>query len=480
MRDAFPYETNGLLIRHILVPDPLDEETWKALEERWQLGTREMSLIEWIIESGALSGSELKRALADATGKRVLDSMIRLRPEEMDPAANVLENNEFLVGRDLDGRKVVAGGTSLAPDLREYIGDKSEQWEWIVLNPRRHEMYEVKPEDRPGEGVSDSQPPLGRRLESILLEACAEGVCDIHFERYGDRLRIRSKVNAGMRDLGTWNEPECTESLRILKRKANLSTAATSLPQDGRLEVWSGRGMLSFRVSHIHAVNGESLVLRLTGRESGLPPPAGLGLPGSLVSVLTDILLYGQGMVVCTGSTGSGKTTTMCSLVSSLKEHPLKILTIEDPVEYDLSNATQCNVNPATNWTFPLALKAFLRQDPDIIMVGEIRDEQSAAIACRAGLTGHCVLTSLHAHSPVGALDRLCGWGLAPGMIAESVSLITHQKLLDKPSGNGRTARFSWIKARAGEIYDYLTRGEFPPHWITSGSTVYEEDRSSA
>ncbi|NDV62125.1 Flp pilus assembly complex ATPase component [Puniceicoccales bacterium CK1056] len=448
-----------------MVPDPLTKEMWEKVVGEWRTRGEEFTLMEWIIHSRCLTETVLKQSLAAGTGSRMLEEILPVCDSEKDASSSVLENNGFLVGKDSENRKVVAGGKELPPSLEEYLGVNHFSWEWVLLNPVR--KSNSKPDFAAGSEKESSpdQSTLMKRVESLLIEASANFASDIHFERFDGRLVIRRKERGGMENMGIWKEPECSECLRILKRQANISTAQLSLPQDGRLEVKQGPSRLSFRVSHIHAVNGESLVLRLIGKESILPEPEQLGMPSTLSTRAKTSLLYERGIVLCTGSTGSGKTTTMCSLISSLNKHCLKILTIEDPIEFDLSNATQCAVNPSTGWTFSEALKAFLRQDPDIIMIGEIRDEESAAMACRAGLTGHSVLSSLHAHSPVAALDRLQAWGLAPGILAESIRLVIHQKLTVNPKSKIRKAHFKWISGDPDEIYSYYLNKTIPASW---------------
>jgi Tfp pilus assembly pilus retraction ATPase PilT len=480
MRDAFAHESNGLLISRLLVPDPLSRADWERLHSAWGGSGGEASLLEWIVLGGHLSEEELMGSLAAATGHRALKEFHPVPSSARDHEARVLENNGFIPGLDAQGRQVVAGGPGLPPDLRDYLGKNAAGWEWVVISPLRTPQEQESVEESAARVEESIGSTLAERLESILSEAAANAASDIHFERHGEALRIRMKNKTGMHALGTWKEPACSEALRILKRRANISTAETALPQDGRIEMHGTRKGLSFRASHVTAVNGESLVLRSIGRESVVPRPGRLGIPEDLSIAIRETLLYEHGLVLCTGATGSGKTTTMCSLISTLEGLPLKVLSIEDPVEYEITGATQSAVNPETGWTFPNALKAYLRQDPDIILVGEIRDGESAEMACRAGLTGHCVISSLHARSTTSALDRLQAWGLAPGLLAESVRLVTHQRLVRHPESGRWTGCFNWIRPEPAEIYAYLVERKVPPRWLVDSGTHQDGALASA
>lgn len=475
MRESFAYESNGILISRLLVPDPLARERWEALQAAWKASGKEASLLEWIMLTGHLSHQELMESLAKATGRRQVKTLYPLPRPAHDHEARVLENNGFLPGMDAQGRRVVAGGAGLPPDLGEYLGENSARWEWVLISPLRQADGEDRVEESVAGAAEPAGSPLQARLEAILAEAATHNASDIFFERYGDELQIRMKTKSGMQGMGEWRQPACGEGLRLLKRWANISTAEFALPQDGRLERNGGRNRLSFRASHVTALNGESLVLRSIGRESRIADPQRLGIPDELTAAIRETLLYEHGLILCTGSTGSGKTTTMCSLVSTLEDLPLKILSIEDPIEYEIPGTTQSAVNPATGWTFPAALKAFLRQDPDIILVGEIRDAESAAMACRAGLTGHCVISSLHARSTTSALDRLQAWGLAPGLLAESVCLLTHQRLAPCSETGKWRASFDWIQPQPAELYSYLSEGKRPVTW-TAGARRGNQD----
>jgi Tfp pilus assembly pilus retraction ATPase PilT len=444
-REAFGYESNGFLLSQMLVPEPFERDHWERLRAVWERCGEGVSLLEWLVTSGAIEEPVLLESLAAASGARVVDNPV--------PAPRCAEdlplwNSGFIVLAGPDGARRVAGGPALPPDLARFAGARAEHLEWVVISPLRDQGKAAVTAQAM---ESDSKTPVEERLARMLEEALANQIADLHFERGGERLRIRSHGPGGMRRLGELGPPESMQSLRILKRWANFNTAENPLPQDGRLRV-PGRSGPAFRASHVAAVDGESLVLRASGSSERLPELDVLGMEVALVETLVRCLEQERGMILFTGPTGSGKTTSLCALLQQFEHAGWKVLTVEDPVEHELPFATQCAVREESGWTFAAALRAFLRQDPDVIVIGEMRDAESAAIGCRAALTGHRVLSSLHARSATEALDRLAGWGIPWGVLTESLRLIVNQRLVDDPAGPGRTGTFDALRVDAEAV----------------------------
>jgi Tfp pilus assembly pilus retraction ATPase PilT len=428
-----------------------------------------------VIRGGHLEERALLEALAAATGARTVGGSPALARRVGEEAP--LWNSGFVVLEGSGLRRLVAGGPDLPPDLGQFVGDRAGRYEWVLVSPLRDQAGPSRAALEADAAGGWSGSGAERRLLQVLEEAVMNGDADLHFERHGGVLRIRAHGPGGMRQLGEWGPPAAMESLRLLKRWANFSTAENPLPQDGRVRAPGAGRRLAFRASHIAGVNGESMVLRATGAGDALPALEELGTGRELARVLERCVRLERGLVLFTGATGSGKTTTMCSLLRGLEGQPWKILTIEDPVEHELPGATQSAVNELTGWTFAAALRAFLRQDPDIIMVGEMRDRESAAIACRAGLTGHCVLSSLHARSVVEALDRLHAWGIAAGALAESLRMVVHQRLVADPASGGWRARFAWLKPLPEETHAYLATGRRPARWDGASLAADQDPR---
>ena len=218
-----------------------------------------------------------------------------------------------------------------------------------------------------------------------------------------------------------------TSRLKVL---ANLNIAERRLPQDGRLKLTLGGRVVDLRVSTLPTQFGESAVLRVLDQSSGRLNLDQLGLPAAIRPAVEEVILRPNGIFIVTGPTGSGKTTTLYSCLQALNAIESKLLTVEDPVEYELDGVMQVPVNPAAGLTFARALRTFLRQDPDIVMVGEIRDLETAQIAIQAALTGHLVLTTLHTNDAPGAVTRLMDMGIEPFLLASTIEAVLAQRLV--------------------------------------------------
>jgi Tfp pilus assembly pilus retraction ATPase PilT len=477
MRDPFAYENNALLMRQILVPDPLTRPAWEQLLTAWKAARQDTTLLEWIIGREYLTTAQLLRQMAEYAGIEIY----REGPlEEIGPGADrtVLEASGFLVLGQRNGRGLVTGGPDFPPDLASYIGERAANWNWVLISPLRTDspikaLHAYSPDKDPLPETS-----LESWINNLLAEAGIPGTADIHFERNGTKLTVRMRGREGMLNLAAIGPPRSMECMRYLKRLAGFSTADNPLPQDGRIRIAIGTRENVYRASHIRTVAGESLVLRTIGESEVVPRLEALGIPEELAARLRQATRQDSGLVLCTGATGSGKSTTLFSLLKELGPLPVKILSIEDPVELEIPDVIQSSVDTERGWTFPAALRAYLRQDPDIIFVGEIRDKASAEGAARAALTGHVVLSTLHASSCLAALDRLRAWDLPAGLIAETVSLVSHQRLVQSEGKARPEAKFSWMNGDAEAVYAYLREGVVPGAMEASG--IPHEAASSA
>lgn len=272
---------------------------------------------------------------------------------------------------------------------------------------------------------------LVRSLDATLATAVAEGASDIHFEPAPDRLRIRLRVDGVLRDLPSYPPTSAPGVASRLKLLAQMDIAERRLPQDGRLEIISRSGeRVEARVSSLPTVHGEKLVLRLLRDRDDPVALNELGLAPHLAEILQRELRAKSGMILVTGPTGSGKSTTLYAALRELNSDERNLVTAEDPVERRIPGVNQVQVNPEIGWTFAEALRAFLRQDPDVLMVGEIRDRETAEIAVRAALTGHLVLSTLHTNDAASTVARLIDMGIAPFLVAASLRLIVAQRLV--------------------------------------------------
>ena len=266
-----------------------------------------------------------------------------------------------------------------------------------------------------------------------LNVACEAGASDIHYECYARYCRIRVRIDGRLHNLG---HPPLSLGVAIsarLKVLAELDIAEKRLPQDGRLSLTRADGTdTACRLSTCPGIFGEKLVLRLLNSEAELLPLSRLGFEATQQGEFEQALTRRQGLILVTGPTGSGKTMTLYSALNALNQEHTNIISVEHPVEMPLSGINQISVHPAAGLTFATALRACLRQDPDILMIGEIRDAESARIACHAALTGHLVLTTLHCDRPADALLRLKALSLSPAVLNSILLCVLGQRLLRK------------------------------------------------
>jgi type II secretory ATPase GspE/PulE/Tfp pilus assembly ATPase PilB-like protein len=439
LREGFAYESNAFLLREYLVPDPIPPGEWDLLEQGWPGHCGDHTLLEWIVQKGSLKELQLLEALAEATGANVCLEEHLPAATDTDAAAALLEKHGFLPLPAQDGKRRVAGGPELAPDLCKYLGDSGAEWEWVLLTPLRSRPDKVA--EAPCE---DDDYALGRWLRELVQGLWASRVNDVHFEREDEVLRVRAHRGGIMESTGEWNDGRARTVLRLLATWARLPLSGKNGPRDGKILLESSGTAIELRISFLPTINGTSAVIRAPDPlESGRRLDQ-LGLPAPLLARIRDCLLCRSGLVLFTGSTGSGKTTTLYGALRELEEANYKIITLEDPVEQTLPFAVQCNIDDSIGWSFDRAIRACLRQDPDVLVIGEIRDQASAQAACRAALAGHLVLGTLHAAGCPAAISRLVNWGNGMEMIEEILALIVYQRLLPSGIGGSLKPGFVW------------------------------------
>jgi len=272
--------------------------------------------------------------------------------------------------------------------------------------------------------------PIIRLLNALLMESVKEKASDIHVEPYEKGLDVRFRVDGILRKV--LSPPRIIQDALISRIKilAGLDIAEKRLPQDGRIKLLVGGKDIDIRVSIIPTALGERAVLRLLDRQAGVLSLEMLGLSDSILTSFKNALSRPNGIILVTGPTGSGKTTTLYASLLKLNTEERNIITVEDPVEYQLSGIGQMQVNPKIGLTFAAGLRSILRQDPDIMMVGEIRDLETAEIAVHASLTGHLVLSTLHTNDAPSALTRLIDMGIEPFLVASSLVCVLAQRLV--------------------------------------------------
>ncbi len=272
--------------------------------------------------------------------------------------------------------------------------------------------------------------PIIRMINAILLEAIGQGASDIHFEPAEEGLSIRYRIDGVLHQ--RHNPPKGLESQLSTRIKvmAKMDIAEHRLPQDGRIKLHHGGREIDFRVSTLPVVHGERIVLRILDKGNVVLGLEQIGMDEKTLQGMHKLIQMPEGIVLVTGPTGSGKTTTLYSAISEINASDMNIMTIEDPVEYKLKGISQMNVNPKIELDFAKGLRHILRQDPDVIMIGEIRDRETAEIAIQASLTGHLVLSTLHTNDAPSALTRLADMGIEPYLLASSILGVVAQRLV--------------------------------------------------
>ena len=277
------------------------------------------------------------------------------------------------------------------------------------------------------------QAPTVRLAASIVSEAVRARASDIHVEPQVDGLRVRYRIDGLLRDIMRVPRHSAAALVSRLKIVSGLDIAERRLPQDGRTRLTVDGIVVDARVSTLPSVHGEKVVIRLLASGDTIPSVAQLGLDESQLDALLTGTLAPQGLVLITGPTGSGKTHTLYSVLSHVTTPDKNVVTLEDPVEIQLPGITQVQTNERAGLTFSNGLRSILRQDPDVVLVGEVRDGETAGLALQASMTGHLVLTTLHTNDAVSALTRLVDMGVEPFLIASSLTLVVAQRLVRRP-----------------------------------------------
>ena len=356
-------------------------------------------LAEVAVRDGARAGAlaELRRALGVPLRAR------RIGPDEFDEIISALYNSAD------------AGAAALAGDFAQDVD----------LSRLLQEIPQIK-------DLLDSQDdaPVIRLINALLTQALRDGASDIHIEPFEARSVVRLRIDGTLRDLF---EPARALHAAIVSRvkiMAQLDIAEKRLPQDGRISLRVAGKPIDVRVSTIPTGHGERVVLRLLDKQAGRLDLTRLGMDEATLAHMDRLIREPHGIVLVTGPTGSGKTTTLYAALSRLDAAALNIMTVEDPIEYDLDGISQTQINTRIEMSFARALRTILRQDPDVVMIGEIRDLETAQIAVQASLTGHLVFATLHTNDAVSAVTRLVDMGVEPFLLASSLIGIGAQRLV--------------------------------------------------
>ena len=365
-----------------------------------------------------------------------------IRVALIDPLdTQTIDDLRFALGRDI--QVVVAPRQQIRERLKKHYGDETSSMEEILK--QLGEIGELMTLDGDEATVTNVEAeanatPIIRFVDLILYQAIRDGASDIHFEPFEAEFKVRYRVDGALYEMAPPPRQLALPVISRVKVMANMNIAERRLPQDGRLQKNIAGRAVDLRVSTLPTQFGESVVLRVLDRSTVNLDLESLGLPDDILDYLLEVMDRPNGIFIVTGPTGSGKTTTLYSCLRKINTIDSKLLTAEEPVEYDLEGVMQVPVNEAIGLTFARVLRAFLRQDPDRIMVGETRDLETAQIAIQASLTGHLVFTTLHTNDAPGAIARLIDMGVEPFLISSTLDAVLGQRLLRSICPDCRTA----------------------------------------
>ena len=359
-----------------------------------------------------LSGKTLRVALVDP----------------LDPRA--AEDLRFALGKDVD--VVVAPTEQIEERIKQHYGTDTSSMEDILKQlGDAGELLQIRGEDGAAAAEAEANAtPIIRFVDLILYQAIQDRASDIHFEPFENEFKIRYRVDGALYEMSPPPRHLALPVISRVKVMANMNIAERRLPQDGRIQKNIADRAVDLRVSTLPTQFGESVVLRVLDRSTVNLDLEMLGMPDYIHDYILEVINRPNGIFIATGPTGSGKTTTLYSCLRKINTIDSKLLTAEEPVEYDLEGIVQVPINEAIGLTFARVLRSFLRQDPDRIMVGETRDLETAQIAIQASLTGHLVFTTLHTNDAPGAVTRLIDMGVEPFLISSTLEAVLGQRLL--------------------------------------------------
>lgn len=343
----------------------------------------------------------------------------------------VLDAIKFITGCNI--QPVISPEKAIQKSIDSYYQDVSGLDE-VIKGLKDEELEVIEQEDEvPSESdlrsaVQDK--PLVKLVDGIIADAIRRGASDIHFETYEKRIRVRYRIDGNLQEMAPMPFKYRAAIISRVKIMADLDISERRLPQDGRIKVKIGERAVDLRVSVLPTIYGEKVVMRILDPKSLMVDLTMLGFPENALGGFKKAINQPYGMILVTGPTGSGKTTTLYSALKEINTEDINIMTAEDPVEFNFDGINQVQVKSEIGLTFAAALRSFLRQDPDVVMVGEIRDGETAEIAIRAALTGHLVFSTLHTNDAPSTINRLVDMGIPTYLVASSTRLIMAQRMV--------------------------------------------------
>lgn len=340
----------------------------------------------------------------------------------------MIDELHFVLGQEC--RVLVARASEMDDALDHFYPQNVDSVKDVLDQLKEADLGDEIGEDKEALEAMASNAPIVRFVDVILYQAIKDQASDVHFEPFADEFKIRYRIDGALYEMAPPPKHLALPVISRIKVLSNLNIAERRIPQDGRIELRVSGKPIDLRVSTLPTQYGESVVLRVLDRTVVNLSLDNLGIDQRSLKQIREVIHRPNGIMIVTGPTGSGKTTTLYSCLKEINTIEDKLLTAEDPVEYDLEGIMQVPVKDSIGMTFPRALRAFLRQDPDRIMVGEIRDLETASIAIQASLTGHLVLSTLHTNDAAGAVTRLIDMGVEPFLISSTLVAVLGQRLV--------------------------------------------------
>ncbi|MDP2811420.1 MAG: ATPase, T2SS/T4P/T4SS family [Rhodocyclaceae bacterium] len=418
-----------------------------------------------LVSLGFVSEATLRDALGESLGQKSVDldraivdpAALRLVPREMAKRHNLLPmdysaepyrltvaisdpNNivaldklRALVPHELLIETLLAGESEIARAIDQYYGHE------LSIDGILHEIETGEIDYRSlAASLDEYSQPVVRLVDALLTDAVKREASDIHFEPEANFLRIRYRIDGLLRQIRALHKSYWAAMAVRIKVMSGMNIAETRAPQDGRISLNISGRMIDFRASVQPTIHGENIVLRILDRQKGIVPLDQIGLDEPQLDLLKLMIARPEGIILVTGPTGSGKTTTLYSVLNHINEEGQNIMTLEDPVEYPMTMIRQTSVAEAAKLDFANGIRSMMRQDPDVILVGEIRDADTAVMAFRAAMTGHQVYSTLHTNSAIGAIPRLLDIGILPDIMAGNIIGVIAQRLVRRLCSNCR------------------------------------------
>ncbi len=401
-----------------------EKQLMQALERRFKIPFYDLSLIDL--------DPDLAQIINHQTAKKYTLVPVKLEDNQLTVATADPLNYKALDDIRLQSRKSIKQVLATSSDIKSAILRLYEQTQTTEAVESLNQEWVIEDMDRLSDEISEDidSAPVVRMVNLILNQAINSRASDLHIEPAESTVRVRFRIDGQLYEQLTLQKTAHAALITRLKIMGNMDIAEKRIPQDGRAQTIFNGQHIELRLSSMPTVYGEKMVIRILGGRGGASNRQGLGLSAANERLFDQIMKNTNGMILVSGPTGSGKTTTLYTLLEELNRPAINIITIEDPVEYRLDGVNQVQINPRAGLTFATGLRSILRQDPDVIMVGEIRDTETAEIAVRASITGHLVLSTIHTNDAASTVTRLIDMGVQRYLVASSLVGVVAQRLV--------------------------------------------------